>query len=225
LVVNIHEKPVGDEFDPGEAVLADLGKWRVPIRQEFKDLFQPPMGVPPPRKDDFCILTDSTAKILHRQPYRMTPAEREEFEKQIKKLLENSWVTDSHSQYAAPVIFVKKTDSTALRMCVDYRRLHKITAKDRYPLPYIDDLLDRLHAGRVFTKLDLASGYHQVRIHSDDCHKTALIAPDGFYEYKVIPFRLAYVPAAFMWMMHRILHSHRWHVIVYLDDVLIFSRT
>ena len=224
FVVDIRERVMGDEFGEDESVLADLGKWRVQVRQEFNDLFQPPTGVPPPGKNDFRIHTDPTAKIPHRQPYRMTQAERAEFDVQIKKLLANGWVTDSHSRYAAPIIFVKKPDAT-LRMCVDYRGLNKITAKDRYPLPYIEDLLDKLHGARVFTKLDLASGYHQVRIHPDDCHKTAFIVPDGFYEYKVIPFGLANAPAAFMRMMHKILHPHRRNAIVYLDDVLIFSKT
>jgi len=96
-------------------------------------------------------------------------------------------------------------------------------AKDRYPLPYIEDLRDKLQGARVFTKLDLASGYHQVRVHSDDCHKTAFIVPDIFYEYKVIPFGLANAPAAFLGIMHKILHPHLRNAIVYLDDVLIFS--
>jgi len=96
--------------------------------------------------------------------------------------------------------------------------------KDRYLLPYIENLLDKLHGARVFTKLDLASGYHQVRVHSDDCYKTVFIAPNRFYKYKVIPFGLANVQAVFMHIMHRILHPHCRHAIVYLDDVLIFSR-
>jgi len=151
----------------------------------------------------------------------MTQSERKEFEVQIKKLLANGWATDSHSRYAALIIFVKKPDAT-LRMCVEYRGLNTITAKEQYPLPYSEDLLDKLHGARVFTKPDLASGYHQVRVHSDDCHKTTFIAPDGFYEYKVIPFGLANAPAAFMCMLHKILHPHRRNAIVYLDDVLIF---
>jgi len=110
-------------------------------------------------------------------------------------------------------------------MCVDYRGLNAITAKDRYPLPYIEDLLDKHHGARVFTKLDLASRYHQVRVHLDDCHKTAFIAPDRFYEYKVIPFGLANAPAAFMRITHKILNPHHRNAIVYLDDVLIFSGT
>jgi transposase InsO family protein len=224
FVIDIRERRMGEEFGEDDSVLADLGKWRAQIRREFDDLFQPPSGVPPPGENDFRIHTDPTAKIPHRQPYRMTQAERAEFEVQIRKLLANGWVTDSHSRYAAPIIFVKKPDAT-LRMCVDYRGLNKITAKDRYPLPYIEDLLDKLHGARVFTKLDLASGYHQVRVHADDCHKTAFIAPDGFYEYKVIPFGLANAPAAFMRMMHKILNPHRQNAIVYLDDVLVFSKT
>jgi len=215
---------VGEEFGEDECILVDLGKWRVQIHRDFDDLFQPPRGVPPPGEHDFRIHTDPTAKITHHQPYRMIQSERKEFEVQIRKLLANGWAMDSHSRYAAPIIFVKKPDAT-LRMCVDYRGLNAIIAKDRYPLPYIEDLLDKLHRARVFTKLDLASGYHQVQVHSDDCHKTAFIAPDGFYEYKVIPFGLANVPATFMRMMHKILHPHCQNAIVYLDDVLIFSRT
>jgi len=224
FVIDIRERRMGDEFGEDDSVLTDLGKWRVQIRRDFDDLFKPPNGVPPPGEHDFHIHTDPTAKIPHRQLYPMTQSERNEFEVQIKKLLEKGWVTDSHSRYAALIIFVKKPDVT-LRMCVDYRWLNAITAKDRYPLPYIEDLLDELHGARVFTKLDLASGYHQVRVHPDDCHKTAFIAPDGFYKYKVIPFGLANAPAAFMSMMHKILHQHRRNSIVYLDDVLIFSKT
>jgi len=205
FVIDIRQRPSEDtKTEDDHSILADLGKWRAQIRQDYQDLFQPPTGVPPPGEDDFRILTDPTAKVPHRQPYRMTPAEREEFVEQIKKLLANGWNTDTHSRYAAPVIFVKKSNGT-LRMCVDYRGLNKITVKDRYPLPYIDDLFDKLHGGRIFTKLNLASGYQQVRIHPDECHKTAFIAPEGFYEYKVIPFGLANAPAAFMLLMHRIL--------------------
>jgi len=224
FVIDIRERQIGEEFGEEESVLADLARWRVQVRKDFDDLFQPPKGVPPSGRHDFHINTNPTAKIPHRQPYRMTQSEWEEFEVQIKKLLAKGWVTDSHSRYAAPIIFVKKPDGS-LRMWVDYRGLNKITTKDRYPLPYIEDLLDKLHGARVFTKLDLASRYHQIRVHPDDCHKTAFIAPDRFYEYKVILFGLANAPAAFIRMMHRILHPHHCNAIVYLDDVLIFLKT
>jgi hypothetical protein len=213
-----------DECGDPQTAFADLQRWRAKIREVFADLFEPPSGLPPRTKDDFRINTDQGAKAPHRTPYRMTKAEQDEFEAQIIKLLQNGWVVDSRSRFAAPVIFVKKADGS-LRMCVDYRELNKITAKDRYPLPYIEDLLDRLHGGTVFTKLDLASGYHQLRIHPDDCHKTAFVTPAGFYEWKVIPFGLANAPSAFMRHMHRVLHKHRRYSVVYLDDILIHSRT
>jgi len=149
--------------------------------------------------------TNPTVKIRHRQPHRMTQSEINEFEVQIKKLLEKGCVTDSDSCYAAPIIFVK-IPYAMLRMCVDYRGLNSITDRDRYPLPFIEDLLDKLYGAHVFTKLDLASRYHQVRVHPDDCHKTAFKAPDGFYKYKVILFGLANAPAPFIHMMHKILH-------------------
>jgi hypothetical protein len=155
----------------------------------------------------------------------MSDLEHVEFETQIAKLLANGWVTDSHSRFAAPVIFIKIPDCSGLRMCIDYRGLNAITTRDRYPLPYIEDLIDRLHGSRVFTKLDLASGYHQLCIHPDDRHKTAFVAPNGFYEWTVIPFGLSNAPSAFMHAMHRILGPYKKFAIVYLDDMLIFSRS
>lgn len=225
-VVDIRERldKLASDGQNGDPKFADVERWRTRIREEFSDLFAAPTGLPQRTKDDFRIEIDPHAKPPHRTPYRMSYAEQEEFERQILKLLQNGWVTDSRSRFAAPVIFVRKADGS-LRMCVDYRGLNKITVKDRYPLPYIEDLLDKLHGGIIFTKLDLASGYHQLRIHPDDCHKTAFVTPMGFYEWKVIPFGLANAPSAFMRHMHRILHPHKRYAAVYLDDVLIHSRT
>jgi len=107
FVIDIRERQVGEEFREDESILADLGKWRVQIHWDFDDLFQPPRGIPPPGEHDFHIHTDPTAKIPLRQPYRITHSQRKEFEVQIKKLLANGWVTDSHSRYAAQIIFVK----------------------------------------------------------------------------------------------------------------------
>ena len=202
---------------------ADLETWWLRVRKAFPDLFEPPTGVPPASKHNFRIDTDSTAKPPHRQPYRMSDSERLVFETQIAKFQANGWVTDSHSRFAAPVIFVKEPDGSGLRMCVDYRGLNSITTRDRYPFPYIEDPIDRLHGSRVFTKLDLASGNHQLRIHPDDRYKTAFVAPDGFYEWTVITFGLANAPSAFMRTMHRILGLYKKFAIVFLDDVLIFS--
>jgi len=107
FVIDIHEQQVDKEFGEDESVLADLGRWRVQIHRDFDDLFQPARDVLPPGEHDYRIHTDPTAKIPHRQPYRMTKSKRKEFEVQIKKLLANRWVMDSHSRYAAPIIFVK----------------------------------------------------------------------------------------------------------------------
>jgi hypothetical protein len=197
IIVDIREridKILEEEEEATPHKPADLEIWRLRVRQAFADLFEPPTGVPPASKHDFRIDTDPTAKPPHRQPYRMSDSERLELETQIAKLLGNGWVTDSHSQFAAPVIFVKKLYGSGLQMCVDYRGLNAITTRDRYPLPYIEDLIDRLHGSRVFTKLDLASGCHQVRIHPDDRHKTVFVAPDGFFQWTVIPFGLANAP-------------------------------
>jgi hypothetical protein len=145
-----------------------------------------------------------------------------ETEKQIKKLLEKGWIGELHSWFAASIIFVKKSDGS-LHKCVDYQALNKITAKDRYPLPFINDLLNRLHGACLFTKLDLASRYHQVRIQEDDRHKTTFVTPDNFYKWKVILFGLANAPAAFMREMGKLLRPYSKYAVVYLDDIPVFS--
>jgi len=228
FIVNIREridKIMEEEEEAPPHMPADLETWQLRVRKVFADLFEPPRGVAPASKHVFRIETDPTAKLPHRQPYRMSDSERLESETQIAKLLANGWVTDSHCRFTAPVIFVKKPDGSGLRMCVDYRGLNAITTRDRYPLPYIEDLIDWLYGSRVFTKLDLASGYKQLCIHPDDRHKTAFVAPDGMYVWTVIPFGLAYALSALMRAMHRILGPYKKFAIVYLDDVLIFSTS
>lgn len=130
---------------------------------------------------------------------------------------------ESTSRFAAPIIFVKKSDGT-LRMCVDYKELNSITTYDRYPLLHIDDLLDKLYGSRYFTKLDLSSGYHQLRIHPNDRCKTTFVAPKGLFEWRVLPFGLVNAPAIFMRKMHRVLLQYRKYSVVYLDDIMIHLR-
>ena len=139
--------------------------------------------------------------------------------------MDKGFIQPSVSLFGAPVLFVHKKNGT-LRLCVDYRALNKINIKNRYPLPRIEDLMDRLVGSCYFTKIDLHSGYHQIRIKGEDVHKTAFRTRYGHYEFLVMPFGLTNAPATFMTLMNDIFHEFLdQFVIVYLDDILIYSRT
>ena len=154
----------------------------------------------------------------------MSTTELDELKKQLDELLAAGFIQPSKSPFGAPVLFVKKKDGT-MRMCVDYRDLNRITVKNRYPLPRIDELFDRLKGASWFSKIDLRSGYHQVRIHPDDVHKTAFRTRYGHYEFLVLPFGLTNAPATFMHLMQSIFGTQLdSFVIVFLDDILIFSK-
>jgi len=144
-------------------------------------------------------------------------------EEQVKELLKKDLIEPSISPFGAPVLFVKKKTGE-LRMCIDYRALNQATIKNKYPLPRIDDLLDRLQGAKVFSSLDLMSGYHQIRLPPEDVEKTAFRMPFGLYQYKVVPFGLTNAPAVFMNHMNNILYDLPF-VVVYLDDILVFSKS
>ena len=162
-----------------EAAASDPGLSKVPeecrdLIEEFKDVFPDklPYGVPPDRGDAHQIDLEPGAKPPFQAIYHQSPAELEEVQKQLKELTDAGHIQASKSPFGAPILFVKKKEGT-LRMCVDYRALNKITIKNRYPLPRIDELLDRLHGAKYFTKIDLRSGYHQIRVKPEDVSKTA----------------------------------------------------
>ncbi|KAK9100149.1 hypothetical protein Scep_023579 [Stephania cephalantha] len=198
----------------------------VPVVRDFVDVFPDDLpGLPPPRAIEFIIeLIPGTQPIASR-PYRMSPSEHEEVRRQLDDLLEKGFIHPSMSPWGAPVLFVKKKDGS-MRMCIDYRKLNQVTVKNRYPLPRIDDLFDRLTGAKFFSKIDLRSGYHQLRIREDDIKKTAFSTRYGLFEFTVMPFGLTNAPAIFMDLMHRVLRPYLdRYVIVFIDDILIYSMT
>ena len=200
---------------------------RKSILTEFKDVFPPdlPHGLPPSRDVDHKIELTPGSRPTIRPTYAMSAKELEELNTQLGELTKQGFIRPSKAPYASPVLFVKKKDGT-MRMCVDYRALNQATIKNKYPLPRIDELFDRLQGAKFFTKLDLRSGYHQIRIAEEDVEKTAFRCRYGHYEYLVMPFGLTNAPATFMHLMNTILRPHLDHfVIVFIDDILIYSRT
>ena len=156
--------------------------------------------------------------------FRLSQMELRELKKQLDQLLAEGKISPSTSPYGAPVLFVKKKDGT-LRMCIDYRALNSQTVKNRYALPRIDELLDRLHDAKIFTKLDLTSGYYQIAITPSDRYKTAFRTRYGHYEFNVMPFGLTNAPATFQTLMNEIFRDLLdVCVIVYLDDILVYSK-
>lgn len=195
--------------------------------QKFIDIFPKtlPNQLPPKRSIDHTIELTPGVEPPSRSIYRMSYEETNELKKQLEDLLKKGYIRPSTSPFGAPVLFVHKKDGT-LRLCVDYRALNKITIKNRYPLPRIEDLMDRLVGAKYFTKIDLYSGYHQIRIKEEDIHKTAFRTRYGHYEFLVLPFGLTNAPATFMTLMNDIFREFLdQFVIVYLDDILIYSKT
>ncbi|KAK9134121.1 hypothetical protein Scep_013649 [Stephania cephalantha] len=198
----------------------------VPVVSEFPVVFSEDLsGLPPNREIDSVIeLVPDTQSIASR-PYRMTRKEQDELKTQLEDLEKKEFIYPSTSPWGAPVMFVKKKDSS-LRMCIDYRKLNQVTGRNRYPLPRIDDLFDQLVGARVFSKIDLRSGYHQLRIRDEDIPKTAFSTRYGLFEFTVMPFGLTNAPAMFMDLMHRVLKLYLdKFVIVFIDDILIYSKT
>ena len=190
----------------------------IPVVRDFPDVFPEDLpGVPPVRQVEFRIDLIPGAAPVARSPYRLAPSEMQELSSQLQELLEKGFIRPSTSPWGAPVLFVKKKDGS-FRMCIDYRELNKLTIKNRYPLPRIDDLFDQLQGSSYFSKIDLRSGYHQLRVHEDDIPKTAFRTRYGHYEFLVMSFGLTNAPAVFMDLMNRVCRP-------YLDQfVIVFYR-
>ena len=195
------------------------------IYDEFADTIVDDLeGVGPDLPVPHTIPTPPGAPTPFRPMYRISPREYDEMSKQITDLLKKDFIVPSTSPYGAPILFVGKKDGS-LRMVIDYRALNKITIKNRYPLPRIDMLLDRMQGYKIFSTLDLCSGYHQIKLHEDDAHKTAFRTPLGHYQFTVLPFGLANAPATFQGLMNTVLAHLRHCSQVYLDDNCIMSNT
>ena len=214
--------PLNETIDAADSV-CDRQKLQDLLKKHSVVFKQLPPGLPKERKLGHTIPQQDDARPTYRSPYPLSPLEQKEVEKQIAELILMGFIEPSSSPYGAPVLFVQEKDGSS-RMCIDYRALNKTTIHDRYPLPRTDELLDRVQGAKVFTSLDLASGYHQIRTHPADVPKTAFTVPGGHYQFKVLPFGLTNAPATFQRCMNE-LFQHLDFVAVYLDDILIFSNS
>ncbi|CAL8153028.1 unnamed protein product [Prunus armeniaca] len=198
----------------------------IPVVKEFSDVFpEELLGLPPEREVEFAIEIYPGTTPISIPPHRMAPVELKELKIQLQELQAKGYIRPSTSPWGAPALFVKKKDLT-LRMCIDYRQLNRVTIKNKYPLPRIDDLFDQLRGSHFFSKIDLRSGYHQLRVKAEDIPKIAFRTRYGHYEFVVMPFGLTNAPAAFMDMMNRIFRPYLdQFVIVFIDDILIYSKS
>ena len=197
---------------------------KIPVVREFPDVFPEELpGIPLEREVDLAIEIVPGTVPMSRAPYRMAPTELKELKSQLQELLDKGFIRPSVSPWGAPVLFVKKKDGT-LRMCIDYRQINKVTVKNKYPLPRIEDLFDQLKGAGAFSKIDLRSGYYQLRVKEGDVPKTAF-SRYGHYEFLVMPFGLTNAPAACMDLMNRVFRPYvDQFVLVFIDDILVYSK-
>jgi hypothetical protein len=179
-----------------------------------------------PNQDvEFTVELQPGTTPISRLPYKMTPKELTELKIQLKELLDKGYIHLSSSPWGYPSLFVKKKDQS-LRLCVDYQPLNAITIKNKYPLLHINILFDQLASVEVFSKVDLYSGYHQIKIRSEDIPKTTFFTRYGLYEYLVMLFGLTNAPAHFMYLMNSMSMSELdKFVLVFINDILVYSKT
>ena len=202
--------------------------WVESLQAEFADVFVDPLppGLPPEREFGHTIPTEPGHVPPFRPMYRLSPLEMRETKEQLARFIEQGIIEPSKSPYGAPILFVPKPNGRGLRLCVDFRALNSLTIKNRYPIPRIDDLLDAISGAKFFTSIDLTSGYHQIRITEEDAPKTAFRTPFGHFQFKVLIEGLTNAPATFQTVMNSIFKPYlRDFVVVYLDDILVYSKT
>ncbi|GKC50340.1 putative reverse transcriptase domain-containing protein, partial [Tanacetum coccineum] len=208
------------------AKACDKKQEEIVMVRDFPEVFPDDLSrLPPIQEIEFRIELTPRATPVAKSPYRLAPYELEELSGQLKELQDKGFIRPSSSPWGAPVLFVKKKDGY-FRMCIDYRELNKLTVKNRYPLPRIGDLFDQLQGLQFFSKIDLRSGYHQLRVHEDDIPKTAFITRCGHFDFTVMPFGQTNAPTIFMDLMNRVCRPYLdKFMIVFIDDILIYSKT
>ena len=195
------------------------------LLREYEEVFKKPNGIPPKRDIEMKIQLEKDTKPVMGPLYKLSVTELAEMKSQINKALENGYIRPSISPWGSPVLFTKKKDG-GLRMCIDYRALNKKTIKNQVPIPRIDEVWDQVGGAQFFSTLDLREGYHQIRMREEDIEKTAFRTRYGQFEYLVTPFGLTGAPGCFQTLMNNIFRPHiDDFILVYIDDILIYSKT
>jgi hypothetical protein len=217
--------PSQDSTQSCAFAMMELPLKKIPVVCEYADVFPDELpGMPPDQDIEFVIELQPGTTPISKRPYRMPPAELAELKKQLQELLDKGFICPSTSPWGCPALFVKKKDES-LRLCIDCCQLNTVTIKNKYPLPRIDVLFDQLVGAKVFSKIDLRSGYHQIKIRASDIPKTAFSTRYGLYEFLVMSFGLTNAPAYFMYLMNSVFMSELdKFVVVFIDDILVYSK-